>query len=70
MAARNGASGCRTYAICASREGRSLIQCRESDERTAAKDAGGKGSGVVSGRGSTVRVCEGRRALKGRSASR
>ena len=57
-------------AICAKCDGRSLIQCIDSDESTAAKDAGPNGSGALSGSGSTERVCEGRRALNGRSASR
>ena len=42
MAARNGASGFSTLLICERREGRLLIQCRESDEMTMSKVLGEK----------------------------
>lgn len=70
MAARKGESGFRRPATWASREGRSLIQWREREERMASKELGGKGRGEVSGSGMGVRVWEGRRALYGREASR
>lgn len=57
-------------ATCDRREGRSLIQCSERDDTTAANDAGANGSGALSGSGSTIRLCWGRRLLKGRSISR
>ena len=46
-----------------------MTQWRERDERTALKDCGANGKGVSAGE-RTVRVCEGKRALKGSSASR
>ncbi len=70
MAARNGESGCRMRAIWAKIDGSSLIQCMDNEESAAEKEAGTKGSGAVSGIGRMVRVCEGIRALKGRSTSR
>lgn len=51
-------------------DGRSLIQWSERDDRTAEKDRGGNGRGDVSGMGSTVRMCDASRELKGRSSSR
>lgn len=70
MTARNGESGSIIRAICARRDGRSLIQCSDSEDTTAANDAGANGSGALSGSGSTMRPCWGRRLLKGRSSSR
>ena len=49
--------------IWAKAEGRSLIQCIESEDIAAEKEAGGKGKGAVSGIGKTERVWLGRRVL-------
>lgn len=70
MAARKGESGFMIVAIWARREGRSLIQWREREERTAEKECGAKGRGALSGSERIMRVWEGREELKGRWASR
>ena len=49
--------------------GRSLTQCRESEDRHAEKDCGANGRGVGA-EGSVSREWDGRRSLKGREASR
>ena len=64
-----GESGSRMVLIWERREGRSLTQWRESEERTALKEWGGKGRGEGAG-GRVIRSWEGRRVLNGREASR
>lgn len=67
MAAISGASGLRTLLICRSTDGRSLIQWRERELRTASKDSVWYGTCSSSCSISLERLnCE----LKDRSASR
>lgn len=63
MAAKKGESGFSKRLIWAKAEGRSLIQCIESEEIAAEKEAAGKGKGAVSGIGKTERVWLRRSAL-------
>lgn len=67
MAARKGLSGLRMVFIWERSDGRSLIQWRESEERTASKVLGAKGS--CSSASTTLRLI-GIWLLKGRLASR
>lgn len=63
IAAKKGESGFSKQLIWAKAEGRSLIQCIESEDIAAEKEAGGKGNGAVSGIGKIERVWLGRREL-------
>lgn len=65
----NGESGFKIPLIWDRRDGRSLTQWSDRDERTALKDCGANGRGEPGG-GRTVRVWEVRSLLKGSDSSR